>query len=49
MFEDAYGNGWKWNPNEQEWDVRIRDDDMNCFAEDGGHADMSPEGRVTHG
>ncbi|MBE8527629.1 hypothetical protein ILP97_60965, partial [Amycolatopsis sp. H6(2020)] len=50
MYEDAYGNGWLWDPKKSEWDVQIRNGDgkMNYFAKDNGHANISPEGRVTH-
>jgi hypothetical protein len=50
MYEDAYGNGWLWDPKKSEWDVQIKNGDckMNYFAKDNGHANISPEGRVTH-
>ncbi|MFD6068504.1 polymorphic toxin type 17 domain-containing protein [Amycolatopsis lurida] len=49
-YNDAYGNEWRWNSNQNEWDVQIKNGDgkMDYFAKDKGHANISPEGRVTH-
>lgn len=45
---DAYGNGWVWDPHKREWDVQIESNKFGLFSPDGRHANISPEGHVTH-
>lgn len=52
-YRDAYGYLWKWAPKPNgkgEWDVRLKGGKggFDYFAKDARHANISPEGRVTH-
>ncbi|MDP8930013.1 MAG: polymorphic toxin type 17 domain-containing protein [Actinomycetota bacterium] len=46
---DHYGNAWVWDPKKEEWDVQIQGSEkFKAFSRDGQHANISPDGRVTH-
>jgi hypothetical protein len=47
---DAYRNVWHWDPVKREWDVQIspKGKKFEIFSPDGKHANISPEGTVTH-
>ncbi len=46
---DHYGNTWMWDPKKGEWDVQVEgSSSFQAFSRDGKHANISPDGRVTH-
>lgn len=49
-YIDAYDNAWVWDRTKGEWDVQIPGPDrkFGIFSSDGKHANISPEGYVTH-
>lgn len=50
-YQDRYDNVWYKDPIKGEWDVQIRprkDAKFDIFSSDGKHANISPDGTVTH-
>jgi hypothetical protein len=48
--KDAYENVWYWDKVKQEWDVQIsaKGKKLDVFSPDGKHANIGPDGVVTH-